>query len=78
MKMTFEEFRDLVKANLAKDLDDLSDEQLEAYLNEEDSVEVIRNEYDLSCQQLERGEITETIFRNGSVSAAASTLGLLY
>lgn len=78
MKITFDEFRELVKANFAKDMDDLSAEEIEEYLNDEESIEVMRHEYDMSAEQLKNGEITEQIFRNGSVSAAASTLELLY
>ena len=78
MKPTFEEFRDLVKKHLAKDLDHLSDEELEDYLSDEDSVDVIQHEYDHSSKQLEAGEITEKIFKNGSVSAASHTLYMLY
>ena len=78
MKITFEEFRGLVKENLAKKLKDLNDEQLEEYLNSDDSVDVIKQEYDLSVKQLERGEITENEFKNGSVSAAANCLYMLY
>ena len=77
MKPTFEEFRDLVKKELTKYLD-LNDEDLEEYLNDEDSVDVIQNQYEHSSKLLESGEITETIFKNGSVSAASHTLYMLY
>lgn len=78
MKPTYEEFRDLVKKSFMQDMDGLSEEDAEAYLSEEDSVEVIGNEYERSSEMFDRGEITETMFRNGSVSAVASTLYLLY
>lgn len=78
MRITYEEFRGLVKENLAKQLTELDDAQLEEYLDSEDSVDAIKQEYDLSVKQLERGEITEKEFRNGSVSAAAHCLYMLY
>ena len=78
MQPTYEEFREMVKEDLAKTLSNISRTRLEEYLNEEDSIDVIRHEYDYSVKQLLRGEITEKIFRNGSVSAASYTLYLLY
>ena len=77
MKPTFEEFRDMVKKDLTKYLD-LNDEDLEEYLNEEDSVDVIQHQYEHSSKLLEAGEITDNIFKNGSVSAASHTLYMLY
>lgn len=78
MKPTYEEFRALVKDHFSKTMEQLSDDQVETFLDDEDSVDVIKQEYDLSSKQLDRGEITEEIFRTGSVSAASSTLYMLY
>lgn len=78
MKPSYAEFRELVKAHLSDDLAGLNDERLEEYLNEKDSIDVIQNEYDHSSLMYDQGMITDHIFRNGSVSAAAYTLYLLY
>ena len=78
MQPTYEEFRKMVKFNLANTLYNVSEARLEEYLNEEDSVDVIQHQYEYSSKLLKAGEITEKIFKNGSVSAASYTLYLLY
>lgn len=78
MKPTYEEFRELVKKNFMHDMKGLSDEDVETYLSEDDSVDVIKNEYECSSGKFDRGEITEKMFRNGSVSAASYSLYMLY
>lgn len=77
-KPTYEEFRELVKTQLSDDFGGLTEERLEEYLNEKDSIDVMQHEYEHSSIMYDQGMITEHIFRNGSVSAAVYTLYLLY
>lgn len=78
MKVTFEEFRELVKNEFEERMPQLDAEQVEEYLNSEDSVGVIKDEYAVSVKQFEKGEITEEQFRIGGASAAAHCLYMLY
>ena len=77
---TYEEFNELAKARFLKyeDMASVGKDKIEEYLSSEESVDIIRQQYDISLKELERGEITEDIFRNGSVSAAAYCLYMLY
>ena len=77
-KPTYDEFRGLVKEKFKSYMSRLSEEQVEEYLNSEESKEVIENQYEMSSQRLEQGEITEEVFRNGGASAAAHCLEMLY
>ena len=80
MAPTYEEFKALVKARFLKyeDMASVGIEKMEEYLSCKESTDVIKQQYDLSVKELERGEITENIFRNGSVSAAAHCLYMMY
>ena len=78
MKPAYEEFRDLVKKNFMEDMDDLTEDDVEEFLSEEENEDIIRNQYDYAVVRLEKGEIDETVFRNGCVSAAAYSLEMLY
>jgi hypothetical protein len=76
--MTYEEFKKLVKEKFAKCMPDLAEAEVDEYINSEEAGTVIEQEYAISLTQLQNGEITETIFRNGSVGAAASCLYMMY
>ena len=78
MKPTFEEFRELVKANLAEHLGNIDEKELEAYLEEDESKRIIQERYDHGTERINSGEITPEIFRNGVAAGAASCLSLLY
>lgn len=75
---TFEEFKNLVKEHFRWYYNDLSEKEIDGYINSEDSRQAIQSEYNWSVKQFKIGEITETIFRNGSVSVAGHCLYMLY
>ncbi len=75
---TFEEFKELVRKMLSECLKNLSEKEIDEYINSEESMHVIQSEYNMSVKQYKNGEITETIFRNGSVGAVVSCLDMLY
>lgn len=80
MKPTLEEFRALVKEDMVRFdvFSEMSDEELETYLDTEDAREELEDQYEACVRQFNRGEITENVFRKGGVYAASSTLELMY
>ena len=77
-KPSYEEFAQLVKDHFAKTMTSLSKEQVEDYLNSEEAQGVIKEQYIHCEKRLERGEITESVFRQGGVYAASNCLDMLY
>ena len=76
MKPTYEEFKKLVKEKFTECMPNLTEAEIEEYINKEE--QVIKDEYDVSSDQLEKGEITESVFRTGGASAVASCLYTMY
>lgn len=77
-KPTYEEFCTMVKESLREYMPELSERQLEDYMNKEDTVTVIKNNYELDEKWLAEGKLTVKIFRNGSVSSTAHCLYMMY
>ncbi len=75
---TFEEFKNLVKEHFRWYYKNLSEKEIDEYINSEDSMQVIQSEYNRHVKQFKRGEITEEVFRIGCVSAVGHCLYMLY
>lgn len=78
MKPTYEEFKKLVKEKFTECMPNLTEAEIEEYINGDEAEEVIKDEYNVSSMRLEKGEITESVFRTGGAGAAASCLYILY
>lgn len=77
---SYEEFRELVKRDLQTRewFEDMSDEELENYLRNEDSEREMKSNYAHDLKRLENGEIEETVFRQGCVHAVSHCLWMMY
>lgn len=75
---TFAEFRTEVKNNFVDGWPNLSDEEVEEYLNSEEAVREIRREYNESVEELKTGKITERQFLVGAASAVGNCLVYMY
>ncbi len=74
---TLEEYRDMVKKAYLKHYSDKLYAKAEKYFNSEEAQKEISEQYQSDIKKLKSGEITDKVFRNGSVSGTAYTLYLM-
>ena len=75
---TYNEYRELVKTRLVKTLPYVSDKELEKYLNDEESADMIRERYYRDKKRYESGEIAIGVLTEGSPAGLAYALDLMY
>ena len=73
---TFEEYKALVKSQLAKSLSQLSEYELESYLASE--LSRLNEWYRRSIEEYENGEIVLSALSDGCPASAAYALDLMY
>lgn len=74
--MSYEEYYNRVKEELKFLLSNLTEEELDDYMQREE--DVIKNNYKSSNKEFENGEITLNVFQVGSVCSTAWCLWLMY
>ena len=74
--MSYEEYYNRVKEELKFLLSNLTEEELDDYMQREE--DVIKNHYKSSNKEFENGEITLNVFQVGSVCSTAWCLDLMY
>ena len=75
---TYNEYREIVKTRLAKKLPYVSEKELEKYLNDEETAEIIEEEYHRDKADYESGKLTYRQLTEGSPAGVAYGLDLMY
>ena len=75
---TFQEYRELVKTRLAKKLSNVSEKELDKYLDSEESADIIREEYYRDKADYDVGKLTYRQLTEGSPAGVAYGLDLMY
>lgn len=73
---TYENFYKAVKESFIESEPRLDEKEVDRYLKSEE--ESIKDDYKMNIGEFERGEITDTQFWIGGVSAVANCLSLMY
>ena len=74
---TLEEYRDLVKKAYVKHFTERQMTNAMKYFDSDEAQKEIKEQYNSDIKKLKSGEITDNVFRHGSVSGTAYTLYLM-
>lgn len=77
MCLTLEEFTEIVKRIFATERI-LSKERMDAYFEEDETKEIIKEKYEMGVRDVKSGSITDEVFRRGRAGAMAHCLALMY
>lgn len=75
---TLEEFISIIKEYFQSAWRNLSTDQVDEYINEEEAQEVITHRYNEAAEEFKSGKITENIFKVGVASSVANCLAYMY
>lgn len=74
---TLEEYRDMVKKAYLKHFTSKLSSEAEEYFDSDEAQKEIKEQYNADIKKLKSGEISDNVFRHGSVSGTAYTLYLM-